>query len=256
MILSKYQGTGNDFVIVDNRDNTYNLSKKEISTICDRRFGIGADGFMFLEKHDTYDFVMRYFNADGGEASMCGNGGRCIVAFAKQIGIITKKTTFLAVDGIHEATIENNNVSIKMQDVNSIELFDNNYFMNTGSPHFVKFIDSPIDFNTYEQGKKIRYSDLFAKEGVNVNFVSYIDNGINVLTYERGVEDETFSCGTGVVASCIASYINDKSKGTDIMVETKGGKLNVSFDYISNNLVENIWLTGPAQEVFEGEIKI
>lgn len=254
--FTKYQGAGNDFILIDNRKKTFPVDFKSIEQLCDRRFGIGADGLMLLELEDNYDFRMRYFNSDGKEASMCGNGGRCIVAFAKQIGIINNNTKFIAVDGEHLAEIMPQGIKLKMQDVSDIEKGDNYFFMNTGSPHYVKFIDSHDNFDTYKEGYKIRHNERFKEEGTNVNFVSFISEGlINVSTYERGVEDETYACGTGCVASALSTAIKEKKDSGLYNIITKGGDLKVYFEKYENGFKE-IFLEGPAQKVFDGCIEI
>lgn len=252
--FSKYQGTGNDFMIIDNRNNSVNLTKKQIAQLCNRRFGVGADGLMLLEKHLATDFNMRYFNADGNEGSMCGNGGRCLVAFAKSLVIIDKETTFNTIDGTHRAIIKQKNmVSLQMQDVKEVLKIDGNYFVDTGSPHYVIFSQNIKDTDVYTEGKKIRESKRFAPKGTNVNFVEINNNHLLVRTYERGVEDETLSCGTGVTAAaiCASAKLNTDKNSFDI--STRGGNLNVSFQKNRNNTFTNIWLTGPAQFVFKGE---
>lgn len=252
--FSKYQGTGNDFMIIDNRNNSVNLTKKQIAQLCNRRFGVGADGLMLLEKHLATDFNMRYFNADGNEGSMCGNGGRCLVAFAKSLAIIDKETTFNTIDGTHRAIIKQKNmVSLQMQDVKEVLKIDGNYFVDTGSPHYVIFSQNIKDTDVYTEGKKIRESKRFAPKGTNVNFVEINNNHLLVRTYERGVEDETLSCGTGVTAAaiCASAKLNTDKNSFDI--RTRGGNLNVSFQKNRNNTFTNIWLTGPAQFVFKGE---
>lgn len=253
--FSKYQGTGNDFVLIDNRTNQFNSKDfRLIEKLCDRRFGIGADGLMLLEKEENYDFRMRYYNSDGKEGSMCGNGGRCIVAFAYRLGVVSEQAKFIAIDGEHEAKIQENvegiQVSLKMIDVAEIEQGNDYFYLNTGSPHFVRFIPDHINFDTFTEGKKIRYNSRFAEVGTNVNFVSIQDQQINVSTYERGVEDETYSCGTGVVASAIsASFLSQKNR---FKITTKGGNLEVYFNKISDQKIEDIWLVGPATLVFNG----
>ncbi|WP_372751975.1 diaminopimelate epimerase [Labilibaculum sp.] len=253
--FSKYQGTGNDFVLIDNRKGHFNSNNISlIEKLCDRRFGIGADGLMLLENAENYDFRMRYYNSDGKEGSMCGNGGRCIVAFAYHLGVVSQQAKFIAIDGEHEAKIEENTdgiqVSLKMIDVDAVEQGEDFFYLNTGSPHFVRFIPEHKNFDTYAEGKKIRYNNRFAKEGTNVNFVSFQDQKLNVSTYERGVEDETYSCGTGVVASAIsASFLRDKNR---FKITTKGGKLEVFFTKVNAQQITNIWLIGPATHVFDG----
>lgn len=257
--FSKYQGTGNDFVLIDNRNNLISSNNTSlIEKLCHRRFGIGADGLMLLENENNYDFRMRYFNSDGREASMCGNGGRCIVAFAYHLGIIQDKTRFIAVDGEHEAKVEDSEghiqISLKMVDVTEIEKKETTFYMNTGSPHYVQFIANHNEFDTYSNGKAIRYNHRFAKEGTNVNFVSFHNKDIQVSTYERGVEDETYSCGTGVVASAISAGFLKNTNRFNII--TKGGKLAVCFNKIDNQNINNIWLMGPAAHIFSGSLTI
>ncbi len=255
----KYQGTGNDFVLIDQRHEQF-LSRKDttiIEKICDRKFGVGADGLMLLQSKDGYDFEMIYFNADGNESSMCGNGGRCIVAFAKYLHAIENQCHFWAIDGAHDAKIneEGDYVELKMIDVRQIERGDDFYLMNTGSPHFVQFVTEMSDINIFEEGKKIRYSERFAKEGINVNFVEEKENTIEVTTYERGVEDETLSCGTGVTAAAIA-FAQKNSQFETINISTKGGKLAVRLENDGYIGYKNIWLCGAANLVFEGNIMI
>ena len=257
--FSKYQGTGNDFVMIDNRVTKY-LDRKDtavIQKVCNRKFGVGADGLILLQNIEGYDFKMVYFNSDGNESSMCGNGGRCITAFAKQLGIIENYCSFMAIDGAHEASISDKGwVELKMQDVRDIEIGDGFFVLNTGSPHYVIFVEDLHDIHVVENGQAIRYSDRFKKEGINVNFVEKSTIGIAVATYERGVEGETLSCGTGVTAAAIATYSDGKILGnTEIPVSTKGGKLSVKLEK-TESCFENIWLCGPADKVFDGEFII
>ena len=254
----KYQGTGNDFIILDNRDSTYSfLNTAQVNFLCSRKFGIGADGLMLLNKHNYYDFEMVYYNADGKEGSMCGNGGRCLVKFAYDSGI--KKTTyhFMATDGPHEAEIDLQGiVRLKMKDVQAVKNKTDHFILDTGSPHYVQFVQNLQNMDVKEEGKKIRYSDDFADEGINVNFVETVDDHtIFVRTYERGVENETLSCGTGVTAAALVSAHNENSFN-EIDVRTTGGKLSVEFDLSDENEYSNIWLCGPAEFVFKGEIGI
>ncbi|MBI1344191.1 MAG: diaminopimelate epimerase [Terrimonas sp.] len=255
----KYQGTGNDFIILDNRDHHYNqLRSEQINHLCHRRFGIGADGLMLFNSKEGLDFEMVYFNADGKEGSMCGNGGRCIVKFAYHAGIHKSLYHFQAIDGIHEAEIDSDGtVSLKMQDVASIEKHFGDYILNTGSPHYVKIVPKADDVDVVKRGRDIRYSKEYEKEGINVNFVEQLTepDKIRVRTYERGVENETYSCGTGVTASALVCYHNDTGFN-DVEVETPGGKLSVEFDRIGENQFENIWLCGPAEKVFAGSLEI
>jgi len=254
----KYQGVGNDFIIMDNRDGKYSgLTPKQVAHLCNRRFGIGADGLMLLNNKPDYDFEMKYYNADGNESSMCGNGGRCLVRFAHHVGIHKSMYKFLAIDGDHLAEIDNDNwIRLKMKDVNNIEEHTAHYILNTGSPHFVKFAANVHDIDVVETGREIRYSPAFEKEGINVNFVEMLkDDAIFVRTYERGVEDETLSCGTGVTASALVAAHNDNGFNR-VEVKTPGGHLSVEFDKEDGDHFTNIWLCGPAEFVYKGEIEI
>lgn len=251
----KYQGTGNDFVMIDNRQQLFNKKNtKYIAHLCDRRFGIGADGLILLENHKELDFKMVYFNADGNESTMCGNGGRCLVAFAKQLGVITDKAIFEAIDGLHHAKIENDIVKLQMQDVTRIEKHVNHVFLNTGSPHHVQFENDIGGFEIKSKGAKIRYGEPYNESGSNVNFVKKIsDATFAVRTYERGVEDETLSCGTGVTAVALAmNYLGETSKNL-VVLKTQGGDLKVSFNRMEDSY-KDIWLIGPATFVYKGTI--
>lgn len=258
IFFSKYQGAGNDFVMIDNRDSQFRdwMNTENIAALCNRRTGIGADGLILLENDPAQDFRMVYFNADGSESTMCGNGGRCIIAFARHLGLIVNETQFEAIDGIHFGKIENvNQVHLSMHDVLSIEQSGSDYILDTGSPHFVRWSEIPIEAaDVVGIGKSVRYSERFKEKGINVNLIQESENALWVRTYERGVEDETLSCGTGVTA---AALVYAKEKGLTgeqtIDVVTKGGNLRVSF--ISDAAgYKNIWLIGPAQLVFKGEI--
>lgn len=253
----KYQGAGNDFVVIDNRRLTFPASDVErVARLCDRRFGVGADGLMLLQNHPQYDFEMRYFNSDGREASMCGNGGRCIVAFAGKLGVIETQTTFLAVDGPHEATLgPADEVNLKMSDVTDVEISGNEYYLDTGSPHFVRFVESLDGLDVFAEGRAVRYNDRFREKGTNVNFVTLADNALTVYTYERGVEAETLACGTGITASALSAALKTGLQKGMFPVKAKGGNLSVSFEK-SNGGFRNIWLKGPATFVFEGTIEI
>lgn len=251
----KYQGAGNDFILINNfSGNSEDFSIEQIQKICNRRFGIGADGIMILKKHAEYDFEMDYYNSDGSGGTMCGNGGRCIVAFAKKLGMIKKYTKFLASDGMHEAFIdENNSVKLKMSDVENISKTGEDYTCYTGSPHYIKFEDEIINKDVFFEGKQIRYADEFKAEGINVNFVKAEDDKtLSIRTYERGVENETFACGTGAVASALIFAEKNHLNSAEITVNVKCGILKVSFKK-NNKSFENIWLTGPAEFVFEGD---
>ncbi len=251
--FSKYQGTGNDFIIIDNRKSIFfKNNTKLIAHMCDRKFGIGADGLMLLENHPSADFRMIYYNADGNESSMCGNGGRCLVAFAKALSIIDDSCTFEAIDGMHEATIEGETVYLKMQDVVSIDEQSSYSFLNTGSPHHVTWSDNVAAINIKSEGAAIRYSDLYKEAGSNVNFVEQLDaSHFKVRTYERGVEDETLSCGTGVTAVAIAAFNKGKTTANTIVMDVEGGILSVKFEK-NNKGYTNIYLIGPASQVFKG----
>jgi len=253
----KYQGAGNDFVMIDNRSQQYQFSTQQIQQLCDRHFGIGSDGLILLENSSTADFKMIYFNSDGRESTMCGNGGRCIVAFAKYLSLITSTTTFEAIDGMHYAeVIKDNYIHLQMKDVSSVERYNNDFVLNTGSPHYVKVVENVNTINVYEEGRKIRYSEPFKAQGINVNFLQIVDeNTIIVRTYERGVENETLSCGTGVTASAIVASILFNKPKYSVSVSTKGGTLQVDFE-LKNNIYQNVFLSGNAEYVFNGEIKI
>lgn len=252
--FTKYQGTGNDFIIIDDRKKQILRTQSDlIRHWCDRKFGIGADGLILLRDHADYDFEMVYFNADGRESSMCGNGGRCIVAFAKKLQLIDNQATFLAIDGLHEARIDGQEVELKMTDVSETQSGEGFYCINTGSPHYIKFVENIDQIDVYTEGKNIRNSPPFKAEGINVNFVAPSKNGIKVATYERGVEDETLSCGTGVTAAALAYYLQNGGVGFSIPVATKGGDLEVRFQPKDEGFTD-VWLCGPAVAVFEGEI--
>ncbi|MBK85846.1 MAG: diaminopimelate epimerase [Flavobacteriaceae bacterium] len=252
----KYQATGNDFLIIDNRLDKFNKNNtKLIAKLCDRRFGIGSDGLILLESSTDYDFEMIYYNADGKQSSMCGNGGRCIVAFAKSLKIIQDTTNFMAIDGLHKATIDGSQVSLKMRDVVKISKVNGGFMLDTGSPHYVSMRSDLNAIDVKFEGSQIRNSTIFKKEGININFVKSINqNRFAVRTYERGVEDETFSCGTGVTATAIAMHASKETDKKRIELQTKGGILEVCFE-VDNSTYVNVWLSGSAQYVFEGTIK-
>lgn len=250
----KYQGTGNDFIIIDNRNNVFpNDNIELVNKLCDRKFGIGADGLILIEPHDTYDFNLVYFNSDGSK-SFCGNGSRCGIAFAKYLGIIKNSTTFYAIDGVHKAKIINDLVHLKMNDITSIEQINDDYFLNTGSPHYIIYKNDIQSVDIINEAHAIRYNDRFKAEGTNVNFVEKNEQSIAIRTYERGVEDETLSCGTGATAAAISAYKKHHLQPpVDVFVE--GGKLTIDFEE-ENNIYSNIWLIGPAKQVFKGSITI
>jgi len=263
----KYQGTGNDFILIDNRDNRFNIGREKISYLCHRRFGIGADGLMLLEESEISSFTMRYFNSDGRESTMCGNGGRCIAAFAVDMGVapVGEYFSFEAADGMHETLVDTNPgnldsidfkkgtyVSLKMGDVPKIDVMEDGVFIDTGSPHYVRFVDDPGRVDVYKEGNFWRNHERFAPSGVNVNFVGQPENGeVHMRTFERGVENETWSCGTGAVASAIASAVR-YGKGNKFVMKVPGGELVVSFQSDGENHFHDIWLSGPARFIFEG----
>lgn len=250
----KYHGTGNDFIIIDNRKQFFDVNDKYlIAAMCDRHFGIGADGLILLENSKKHDFSMRYFNSDGLEGSMCGNGGRCIVRFAKRLKIIKDKAIFEAIDGIHQATIEPDSVSLQMNDVTIVEQYDTHCFVDTGSPHHITLVEGLESFPVFDKGREIRYAAPYYDKGTNVNFVEQLNqNSFKIRTYERGVENETLSCGTGVTAVAIAMYTQGKTKNKRILLETLGGQLEVSFNK-SKDKFTNILLKGPTRLVFRGK---
>jgi diaminopimelate epimerase len=262
----KYHGAGNDFIIINESQQRYfeKLQNPQaiIAAMCERRFGIGADGLMLLRQHPDFNFQMIYYNSDGRPSTMCGNGGRCLVAFAADEGIIGQQTSFIAIDGAHKATILQKQgtthlVSLQMTDVKKIDPMLNGYFLNTGSPHYVVFEDEIENLDVFNLGRKLRHNPAFGIEGTNINFVRFINNTLYIRTYERGVEDETLACGTGITAAAIAAYHSgtiDFSK--DINVKALGGDLSVSFDAATGGSFINVFLQGPATRVFNGEADI
>ena len=253
----KYQATGNDFILISTIEQPFDEKNSAyISFLCDRHFGIGADGLLILKKNPLYDFEMNYFNSDGFPSTMCGNGGRCITAFARHLNIIQQKCIFLAPDGIHTATIINDStVALNMKEVNQIIQHYDGVEINTGSPHFIVEYAKDIDqLDVFNHGKNIRNLERFKPNGINVNFINRLnENTIKVRTYERGVETETLSCGTGSVASAIYTTLNKSDNDYLINILTRGGPLTVSFTK-KNQTYTNIWLTGEAKFVFEGYI--
>ncbi len=258
MLISfyKFHGTGNDFIIINKiKSQNIDLNTDIIKQLCNRNFGIGADGLMTMLPSNNYDFEMKYYNSDGKEGSMCGNGGRCIVAYAKMVNIIKDKTTFLASDGVHKAIIDENNiVKLKMIDVIEIKKYDDGYFLDTGSPHFVQFTNNLDNINIEKTGKDLRFDKRFAPSGTNVNFAEIKNDYILFKTYERGVEKETLSCGTGAVATALASVVQYENIPKSVNLQAKGGKLNIYFSKTEQNSFANIWLEGETKFVFNGEI--
>ena len=254
--FSKYQGTGNDFVIIDNRDGSIALSNTQIAFLCDRKFGVGSDGLIMLGTANEYDFSMAYYNADGTEGTMCGNGGRCLVQYAHDHGIVKENYVFIAIDGPHEAKIESNGwIHLKISDVNEVETGENFFVTNTGSPHYVQLVNDIKQFDVFAKGKEIRYNDRFKADGVNVNFIEFHDDHLFVRTYERGVENETYSCGTGVTASAITTHLNKLGEHR-VSIKTIGGELAVSFNNQGGGHFDHIWLQGPATFVYKGTIHL
>lgn len=254
----KYQGTGNDFVMIDNRQEFFPKDNIQlIAHLCDRRFGIGGDGLILLENDTDTDFKMVYYNSDGNQSSMCGNGGRCLVAFAKKLNVIQNTTTFIATDGLHHATVADDGiVSLQMIDVAEVKITPDYVFMNTGSPHHVQMVDDLEHYNVKENGARIRYGELYGKAGSNINFVKKInDTTFSLRTYERGVEDETLACGTGATAVAIAMNAIGQTNETSINLNVEGGKLAVSFDKKDGQFT-NVFLKGPAEFVFKGSVEI
>ena len=252
----KYQGTGNDFVIIDNRDGSIELSSQQVALLCDRHFGIGADGLMLLNKHDSYDFEMIYYNADGAPGTMCGNGGRCLTKFAFDKEIQPSRYSFIASDGEHEAVIDANGwVHLKMIDVHEVSKQNEATVLNTGSPHYIKQVSDISNYDVFSEGKNIRYNDRYNQKGINVNFVEWNGDELFVRTYERGVENETFSCGTGVTAAAMAMSA-DTTGLQETKIRTLGGSLLIKFNKIDAQHFTDVWLCGPASFVFDGQITI
>jgi diaminopimelate epimerase len=258
MHFYKYQGAGNDFILIDNRNSAINYHDPQlIAHLCDRRFGIGGDGIIFLQDRDDYDFEMIYYNADGQPSSMCGNGGRCIVAFARFLGIIDSETNFLAVDGPHYAKISASGdwVSLQMIDVTEIGKDEDAYILDTGSPHYIKLVEGLKKKNVYKDGYSIRNNDTYREKGINVNFVEPMGDGYFVRTFERGVEDETYACGTGVTAVALAmAKHNHQSGSINTPIKVLGGDLNIRFNYDGQSF-KDIFLEGLAVKVFEGRLR-
>ena len=258
--LSKYHGAGNDFILIDNRASRWLPDTKDVALLCDRHFGIGADGLILLTDEQGFDFGMTYFNSDGNESTMCGNGGRCITAFAAKICLIEISALFKTFDGAHQAEIlEKKNgefqIRLKMNDVQQIGVNPNHFTMNTGSPHHVLFVEDAKVIDVFTEGRKIRSESRYQPDGINVDFVEDKGDRLYVRTYERGVENETLSCGTGVTASVLAYAFSRQISSGTTQVITPGGGLSVSFQRKEEGFTD-IWLTGPARLVFEGEIEI
>lgn len=256
----KIQGAGNDFILIDDREEKFDVGNNDlVQFLCDRKFGIGADGLMLLRNRESYDFQMIYYNSDGNESSMCGNGGRCIAAFADQLGLKKEKYLFLAIDGDHDAELTFNGteywVKLGMIDVAEVEVGADYWYLNTGSPHYVKFVSDLKNYPVVEEAQKIRYSERFKAKGTNVNFVEISNGVLNIRTYERGVEGETLACGTGVTGAVIAAYHSGKITKNSFPVKAMGGDLKVRFTK-EGSVYTNVCLEGPAKFVFKGEIDV
>lgn len=256
----KYHGTGNDFIIIDNRSLKWSPSPEKVALLCDRHFGIGADGLMLLSEKEGFDFGMTYFNADGNESTMCGNGGRCLVAFASSLGLFDRSARFFAIDGEHAGIVLQEGdgavtVTVQMRDVEVDESAGDHFFIDTGSPHYIVFTRDLDQIDVVREARKIRYDTCFAEAGTNVDYVEVRDNHLHVRSYERGVEDETLSCGTGVTASALATAMKYPDNPGFYIINTRGGELKVSFKQ-NQNIFTDIWLEGPARFVFQGETEI
>jgi len=251
----KYEGTGNDFIMIDNREQHFDVNNTElIERLCNREKGIGADGFITVENKENYDFKMVYFNSDGNESTMCGNGGRCIIHLANKLGIIENTAFFHAIDGEHEGVFGAEVVKIKMQNVSAVDRRDEVCILNTGSPHYVVNAENIDTLDVVEMGRSIRNNDEFNDEGINVNFIEWNNDRIKIRTYERGVEDETLSCGTGCVAAAIAVAVQTGSEYSTYNIKSKGGELKVQFESNGNDAFSNIWLEGPVKFDHEGNL--
>ena len=255
LVFYKYQGTGNDFVMVDDREQKFDDRDLDlVRQLCDRKFGIGADGLILIRNRPEFDFEMIYFNADGSQ-SMCGNGARCAVAFSDFLGIVNGKTRFLAIDGPHEAIIQEGQVELLMGEVTAFETQDQDHFVNTGSPHHIRMVERVADYPVFEEGRSIRFDSCYAPGGTNVNFIEKLaEDEVFVRTYERGVENETLSCGTGVTAAALV--FGTENQINDVKINTLGGKLRVKFQGNPQSGFHDVWLIGPAEQVFSGKIKL
>ncbi len=250
----KYQATGNDFILIDDRDEAFPRDLETVKLLCDRKFGIGSDGLILIRNSDEFDFEMVFYNPDGSQ-SLCGNGSRCAVRFAEKLGLVSGKCRFLAYDGPHEAELlSGQRVRLGMNNVQNVRQMDDGMFVDTGSPHLIRFVQAIDEVDVYGRGREIRYNQTFQEKGVNINFVELEGEGIRVRTYERGVENETLSCGTGVTAAAIAS--SQKGMASPVAVRTRGGDLEVSFQGDSSGTFTHVCLTGPALEVFTGSMEL
>jgi diaminopimelate epimerase len=250
----KYQGTGNDFIMVDNRAGNIALSAQQIIGLCNRKFGVGSDGIVLVESDANEDFYMNFFNPDGSQ-SFCGNGSRCAVAFARSLGMVSNHGVFRAIDGIHPFLVNHHEIAIHMRDVHTLQWNNDACIIHTGSPHYIAISEQPDALDVEREGRAIRYSAPFAAEGINVNFVRYGEAELWMRTYERGVEAETLSCGTGVTAAAL-SLASRRPHVRKVLVHTRGGDLSVKLEPTAEGGFHDIWLCGPAQPVFRGEIEI
>lgn len=250
----KYQGTGNDFVMIDNRKGSIIHNAELAQKLCNRKFGIGSDGLILLQKHPDCDFEMVFYNPDGSQ-SFCGNGSRCAVHFANLLGLIENEASFLAIDGTHSARIMGETVEVQMNDVSDVEVGEDYYFVDTGSPHYIMYVDDVDAINVVQEARKIRYNERFSEQGTNVNFVQKCDGYVKMRTYERGVEGETLSCGTGVTAVALSARLQELC-ANECEVSTLGGKLKVKFKAKEDQSFSDVWLIGPAQQVFQGKIEL
>lgn len=251
----KYHGTGNDFILIDNRTLNLQPSIKQIEQLCHRRYGIGSDGLILIENTNKADYHMIFYNPDGSQ-SLCGNGSRCALHFCKELGIIEEKASFLAIDGLHEGTIEGFMTKIHLADVDQIKDYDDCYFVNTGSPHAVVVVDNVDDIDVLTEGRKLRYDDRFKPGGCNVNYIQFTENGLRSRVYERGVEYETYSSGTGSTAQVICGYMHSSKIGQKVDVSTKGGDLSVQFNHVDQQKFNNIWLSGLVTHVYSGQVEL
>ncbi len=252
--FSKYQGTGNDFILIDNRAETFLKKPDVIAKLCDRKFGIGADGLILIENHSDLDYQMIYFNADGTQ-SLCGNGSRCGFAFAKSLGLVKDIARFETTDGIHDIKEENGTILFGFSPIaDKVRDEGNDKYLDTGSPHHVRFVNNVDGIDVLTEGRRIRNLSVYSgQNGTNVNFAQLLPDGIKMRTYERGVEDETLSCGTG--ATAVALIASQQGLKSPVKLETEGGTLTVSFEH-NDGFFENIWLAGPAEKVFDGTVNI
>ena len=255
--FGKYQSTGNDFILIDNRDNKYRFSRAEIARLCHRKFGVGADGLILLNPSQQFDFEMRNFNSDGGECSMCGNGGRALIQFARDLGILKDQYHFWAIDGEHLARFQEGLIELKMQSVSEVVETPVGPTLDTGSPHLVVEVSQLLQYEVVKEGRSLRNSPFFMPGGINANFYEIQHGRVFLRTYERGVEDETLSCGTGAIATAIITQRNAGIKSgasIETSIHCQGGELTIRFTQKSNQFYDDIWLIGPSIKTFEGQL--